>query len=292
MVFQSFLYGLFAAFAIGVTDLMAAALSRRIGVYRVLLATHVVSVVFSTIYLPFAFDVSGVSPADWLDLFLLSILIIVTLAALYKALQIGPVAVVSPIVATPLVAILLAVVVGGERLTTGQVIGIAITVSGVAMTSVNIRELHSGRPLIGTGALLALATMVGAGIWIYRIGSLSQRLGWFLPMYLNRVITLAILALIQIKGRMWSWQGFTVRLGLSVVLLGVLETTALFALARGTEIGAISIVAATFSVYPLVPVAGGLLIFKEKLAPNQIVGLAIVLPGLITLGAMTQAASP
>ena len=30
-----------------------------------------------------------------------------------------------------------------------------------------------------------------------------------------------------------------------------------------------------------------LLIFRERLAPNQIVGLAIVLPGLITLGAMT-----
>ena len=69
--------------------------------------------------------------------------------------------------------------------------------------------------------------------------------------------------------------------------LGVLETAALFALARGAEIGAISIVAATFSVYPLVPIAGGLLIFKERLARNQIVGLAIVLPGLITLGAMT-----
>lgn len=287
MVFQSFLYGLFAAFSIGLADLLAAVISRRIGVYRVLLATHVVSVLLSTIYLPFAFDFDDVSPGDWLDLFLLSILIIVTLAALYKALQIGPVAVVSPIVATPLVAILLAVLVGGERLATGQVIGIAITATGVALTSVDSRELYSGRRLIGTGVLLALAAMLGAGIWVYRIGSLSQKLGWFLPVYLNRVITLAILAPIQIRGRMWMWQGLTVGLGLSVVLLGVLETAALFAFARGAEIGAISIVAATFSIYPLVPIAGGLLIFKERLARNQIVGLAIVLPGLITLGAMT-----
>lgn len=287
MIFQSFLYGLFAAFSIGVADLLAAAISRRIGVYRVLLATHVVSVVLSTVYLPFAFDFGGVSLGDWLDLFFLSVLIIVTLAALYKALQIGPVAVVSPIVATPLAAILLAVVVGGERLATGQVVGIAITVCGVVLTSVDIRELHSGRRPIGAGALLALATMVGGGIWVYRIGSLSQKLGWFLPVYLNRVITLAILAPVQIRGRMWRWEGLTVRLGLSLVLLGVLETAALFAFARGAEIGAISIVAATFSVYPLVPIAGGLLVFKERLAPNQMVGLAIVLPGLITLGAMS-----
>ena len=287
MVFQSFLFGLFAAFSIGVADLLAAAISRRIGIYRVLLSIHVVSVTVSTIYLPFAFDFGGVSPGDWLELFLLSILIIVTLAALYKALQIGPVSVVSPIVATPLVAILLAVVVGGERLATGQVIGIVITTSGVALTSVDIRELGSGRRLVGTGALLALATMLGAGIWIYRIGALSQKLGWFLPVYLNRVITLAMLAPIQIRGRMWKWQGLTIKLALGVVLLGVLETVALFALARGAEIGSISIVAATFSVYPLITIAGGLLIFKERLAPNQIVGLAIVLPGLITLGAMT-----
>ena len=287
MVFQSFLFGLFAAFAIGLADLLAATISRRIGVYRVLLATHVVGVLLSTIYLPFVFDFGDVSPRDWLVLFLLSILIIVTLAALYKALQIGPVAVVSPIVATPLVAILLAVLVGGERLTTGQVIGIATTATGVALTSVDLRKLRSERRLIGTGALLALAAMLGAGFWVYGIGSLSQKLGWFLPMYLNRVITLAILAPIQIRSRMRGWQGLTVGLGLSVVLLGVLEMAALFALARGAEIGAISIVAATFSVYPLVPIAGGLLIFKERLARNQIVGLAIVLPGLLTLGAMT-----
>ena len=287
MVFQSFLYGLFAAFAIGLADLLAAAISRRIGVYRVLLATHVVSIVLLTIYLPFAFDFSGVLPGDWLELFLLSILIIVTLAAIYKALQIGPVAVVSPIIATPLAAILLAVVVGGERLTTGQVIGITITATGVALTSLDIRQLHSGRRLIGTGALLALAAMLGGGIWIYRIGSLSQKLGWFLPVYLNRVITLAILAPIQIGVRKWRWQGLEVRLGLSLVLLGVLDTAALFGLARGAEIGSISIVAATFSVYPMIPIAGGLLIFRERLAPNQIVGLAIVLPGLITLGVMT-----
>ena len=287
MVFQSFLYGLFAAFAIGLADLLAAAISRRIGVYRVLLATHVVSIVLLTIYLPFAFDFSGVLPGDWLELFLLSILIIVTLAAIYKALQIGPVAVVSPIIATPLAAILLAVVVGGERLTTGQVIGITITATGVALTSVDIRQLHSGRRLIGTGALLALGAMLGGGIWIYRIGSLSQKLGWFLPVYLNRVITLAILAPIQIGVRKWRWQGLEVRLGLSLVLLGVLDTAALFGLARGAEIGSISIVAATFSVYPMIPIAGGLLIFRERLAPNQIVGLAIVLPGLTTLGVMT-----
>ena len=120
MVFQSFLFGLFAAFSIGLADLLAATISRRIGVYRVLLATHVVSVLVSTLYLPFASDFGDVSPGDWRDLFLLSILIIVTLAALYKALQIGPVAVVSPIVATPLVAILLAVLVGGSALPQGR----------------------------------------------------------------------------------------------------------------------------------------------------------------------------
>ena len=150
-------------------------------------------------------------------------------------------------------------------------IGIAITATGVALTSVDLRKLHSGRRLIGTGAFLALAAILGGGIWVYGIGSLSQKLGWFLPMYLNRVITLAILAPIQIRSRMWRWSGLTVGLGLSVVLLGVLETAALFALARGAEIGAISIVAATFSVYPLVPIAGGLLIFNPN-PPNDGLG--------------------
>ena len=224
-----------------------------------MLATHVVSIALLTIYLPFALDFSGVSPRVWLELFFLSALILGTLGALYKALQIGPVAVVSPIIATPLAAILLAVVVGGERLATGQVIGITVTASGVALTSVDLRELLSGRRVMGAGALLAIVAMLGGGIWVYRIGSLSQELGWFVPVYVNRAITLAILAPIQIGVRDWRWQAVPVRLGLSLVLLGVLDTAALFGFARGAEIGSISIVAATFSVYPIIPIAGGLL---------------------------------
>ena len=288
-MFQSFVFGLVAAITIGLADLLAAGISRKIGIYRVMLATHVVSVAISTLYLPFALDFGGISFSDWAGLVALSVLIVATLAGLYKALQLGPVAVVSPIIsAGSVVAIILAVLLAGERLSTGQVLSVAAIIGGVVMTSVDVRELRGGRSLIGAGALFALAAMVGGGIWFYGIGILSQEFGWFMPVYLNRLITLAILAPVQLKRSMWRWPGLGVSLVLGVTILGILETASLFSFARGAEVGVISIVAATFSVYPLVPVAGGLLIFREKLAPNQVVGLAVVIVGLVLLGAMTS----
>ena len=100
-------------------------------------------------------------------------------------------------------------------------------------------------------------------------------------------MTLVIIAPVQLRRGMWRWSGLSMRLVLGVTMLGILETSSLFSFARGAEVGVISIVAATFSVYPLVPIAGGLLIFREKLAPNQIVGLVLVIAGLVILGAMT-----
>jgi drug/metabolite transporter (DMT)-like permease len=47
----------------------------------------------------------------------------------------------------------------------------------------------------------------------------------------------------------------------------------------------ISIVAAVSATFTLIPVAGGILLFSERPAPNQLVGLVLVVGGLATLGA-------
>ena len=52
----------------------------------------------------------------------------------------------------------------------------------------------------------------------------------------------------------------------------------------GTNIAPISIVAASFSVYPIIPVIGGLVVFRERLVPRQAMGVATALGGLVVLG--------
>ncbi len=66
--------------------------------------------------------------------------------------------------------------------------------------------------------------------------------------------------------------------------MGMLEVGSLFAFARGAEIGVISIVAAASTTYPIVPILGGLVLFRERLGPTQFVGLGVVVASLVMLG--------
>ena len=97
------------------------------------------------------------------------------------------------------------------------------------------------------------------------------------------MLTLVILVPVLAVRRSWPWQRLTLPLALGVLAVGVLETASLLAFARGSEVGVISIVAAASTVYPLVPILGGVFIFHERLAPTQIGGLAVVIVGLLLL---------
>ena len=57
----------------------------------------------------------------------------------------------------------------------------------------------------------------------------------------------------------------------------------LFAFSRGAEIGLISIVGAASTVYPIIPILGGFYLYRERLAPNQLVGLLVIVVGLVGL---------
>src|SRR3972149_6316323 len=73
-------------------------------------------------------------------------------------------------------------------------------------------------------------------------------------------------------------------LGLAV-LLGSIDLSGTLSYARGAEVGLISIVTAVSATYPIIPVFGGGLLFGERPAPNQYLGVAMVISGLIPLGA-------
>ena len=288
LLLQSLVFGLIAAVTIGSADLIAALTSRKVGVFRVLLGANVVAAVLATVYVPFGPSVGQVSATEWAYLFGMSVLIILSLLALYKGLQIGPVAIVSPVVsASSLVAILLSVIIVGERLSIGQSLGAAATVGGVVLASMDFRQLAGVTSAVQRGAMLGVVAMLSGGVWMYSIGVLSQELGWFLPVYLNRVLTVALLVAVQAGRRQSPLSGLTPGVVAAIAFVGIMETIGIFAFARGSEQGSISIVSAAMSAYPLVPIAGGLVIFRERLAQTQTLGLMMVLAGLITLGLTT-----
>ena len=284
MILKSVLFGLLTGTGWGVADFAAAVVSRKIGVLSTVFGLHFVAVAVSSLYLPFAGGMGEISGDRWGLLVGLGLLGLIIYLGWYRALQLGPVALVAPIhTGYAMVTVLLAVIILGERLSAGQVLGVVAAICGIVFASLNPRGLRSSDGLIGMGVLLGAASTVGFGLFEYSIGVLSREIGWFMVIYLNRLFTLAYLTPVVVSRREWPWKQLTVPLAAGVVLIGLSETGALMAFSRGSEVGILSIVSAASTWYPTLPIIGGIIVFKERLAPSQWAGLAVAISGLLIL---------
>ena len=284
VVLQSLLLGVLAALGWGIADFVAAVVSKRLGVLRTIVGVHLVSIPVAAVYFFAVSDISIVSLTHWAVLLLISAVSFIVYIVFYKALQVGPVAVVSPIVsAYAVVVIVLAFIFTGERLSVMQGVAVSASVGGIVLASVSLRSGMRLREVVGFGALLGFVAMVGIGVWQFGVGILSRDIGWFLPIFLGRVITFGMFVPLVAVRREWPWQRLSAPLLVGVVVVGITETGGLFAFARGAEIGVISIVAAASITYPIIPILGGLIVFKEELGFTQYVGLAVALAALLVL---------
>ena len=280
----SVLYGVVAAIGWGVADFVAAAASKRIGVLRTATGVHISSSVAVAGYFVIVFEPGLLSWAHWAALAAVSVLAVLVYLCFYRALREGPVAVVSPIVSCyAIVVIVLAMVFSGERLSGWQALGAMCSIGGVALASFDPRRRLSGGRIIGLGVGLAVVTMLSIGLLSYAIGLLSRELGWFLPVYISRTMTLGLFIPLSVALRQWTLRGVTIPLALGVAVAGIVEMGGMFAYARGAEVGVISIVAAASIAYPLIPMLGGIVVFGERLALSQWMGLGIALSGLFVL---------
>jgi drug/metabolite transporter (DMT)-like permease len=64
------------------------------------------------------------------------------------------------------------------------------------------------------------------------------------------------------------------------ITAGLTEAAALVAFARGGQAGQIAITAAVSSTYPVIPLAAGLLMFRERLSALQVFGICVAVTGL------------
>jgi drug/metabolite transporter (DMT)-like permease len=243
---------------------------------------------------------------------------------MYRGLESGHVGLVSAISACyGGVIALLSVLLLRERLTVDAVVGIVATVAGV-MLAVTQRDaspapsaptpgtLTPGLSAPGPPALdapdvtTAIAATAGApanrakapavgvtfglaaalcyGIGGFMIGRYTRNLGWLVPVVVARggalVVLLGLLAT-PLRGPAGA------RLGPGVAwafAAGLADAAGLVFFTRGDQVGLIAVTAAVSSAYPVIPLVGGLLIFRERLMRQQAGGALLILAGLILLG--------
>lgn len=281
---MSLLFGLGAALGWGTGDFLAAVAGRRIGLYPTVLLMQITAAVLFTLYL-FVEPLPDLSVQEVLGGLGIGAIAVLTYFCLYRGLSLGPLAIVSPISASyALVTIALAVAFRGERPGPVTWAGFAVTLAGVVLVSTNLREFRAGLKAAGQGVIFGIAAMIGLGLILFFLAHLTDRIGWFAPVFLMRVWTAAILVgLVAIQRPKLA--GGT-RLGAVLVAsaIGVADTLGWLSAGRGVEEGAATITAAASSVYPLIPISLGIVVFKEQLVGNQWAGIALILSGLLVIG--------
>ena len=287
------IFGLGAAFGWGLADLLAALSGRRIGSWATVVIAQLCSAVAITIvFVVVRPDLGELGRVAWW-LAPTSVIAAGAYLSLYRALELGPVAVVSPVLASyAVIPVLLAVALLGESLRGPQLAGVIVTIVGAVLTSTDVRALRAGTHRMPAGLPWGIASAFLFGIATYVLGWASQRAGWLPALWLARVTAAAIfgaaaVVIVLVKGRGASVAGRSAVGGSAIAIaavLGLVDLAGTLSYSRGAEVGFVSIVTAVSATYPLIPVFGSVALFGERPAPNQYAGVAMVIAGLMLLG--------
>ena len=280
------LLGVAAAIGWGVADYLAALTTRRLGTLRTSLGMQASSLVLIALAAGSIGQLPPLTPATLGYAALMGALGGVMLAALYRALALGPIAIVSPVAAAnAAITVVLAVALLGERLSLMQVAAITATIGGVALASTDLRIVREtlGRP--SDGVRLALLAMLGFGVLGFLLATVSRSYGALPMVVLLRAGTTALLVAFAAARR--PPLAVPTAAAAVIVLIGIVDTGGNLAYGYGATLGYASIVATASSAYPLIPFVLGVTVLRERIAPNQLAGVTLLLLGLLLLGVST-----
>ena len=284
------IYGLGAAIFWGIADLFAAFSGRRVGVAATVLLSQVAAAVaISVVVVASGHDLDRLDEvAGWL--LPIAAITAVAYVTLYRALELGPIALVSPLLASyAVIPVLLAVLFLDETLGSVEIAGAAVTIGGAVVTSADVRSLRTGTRVPAAALPWALASTVLFGTAAYAVAWSAKRVGWLTSLWLVRTSTAllfviaAVVAMAVIRPALRGT--LSARAVALCALLGVADLTGTISYSRGSEVGLVSIVTAVSATYPLIPVFGGIALLDERPAVNHYVGVAMVIAGLLLLGA-------
>jgi drug/metabolite transporter (DMT)-like permease len=305
-------YGLIAALAWGISTIAAAWAARQAGTYMTLLVSQLVGAGFlgllAVMMRPSLAGLHGLALPGLAAAGLLGLLGWLTY---YKALEDGPVGVVSAIAATyGGVAAGLAVLVLGERIGLSGGAGVILAVGGVGLAAARSSGGLAAGGIARSGILLALVSAATYGVGSFLLGGISAQVGWLaaaLVAYGSSVAALVmVLPFRRAAGRAGGvtpppglrpsatgdgepdtasgrgWPGYRPGLGWAAAA-GLTEAVALAAFSRGGQAGQVAVTAAVSSLYPIIPLAAGGVVFHERLRWRQVLGVACIIAGLVMI---------
>lgn len=282
------IYGLIAAVGWGFADFFGALSGRRIGSLPAVVVGQLLSAVIVTGVLVVAGQGLGALSGVVLLVVLNGIVAMAAYATHYHALQLGPVAVVSPIGAGyAVVGVLLAIVILGERPSPLALGGMVVTVVGTMLVSTDLPALRTRIHERAPGLWWSVGSAVGFGVAGFILGWIVQDTeDWVAALWSSRFAMLvAFVPLVVARRRELDRLREAATLGVIFGLLaGAADILGVATYSIGAERGDVSIVLASSAVFPLIAVVASFVWLHERLVVNQYAGVGLVVVGLALLG--------
>lgn len=288
--FIAILLGLIAAIGWGISGFFDAKSSRSVHpIVASLVVNGLLTIIYSICYFMFLHTTFTI---DHTGVFYASAggaIIAIGALAYFKALAIGPIALVSPMSsAYPLVTTLLATVFFGAIFTPGQGIAIGFISLGILAVTEFLSSITK-RKIISRGPLMGLFTALCWGIGYALVAQAVQAAGWqqatlveLIAMMVSFGIAIAFLKdrrAVTVTAIIVAIKNKNIIIASTVALVAALSFNIGFM--YDTTGGAI---VATFSAfYPVLTVLLALRHFKERINKTQFIGAAISICGVILL---------
>ncbi len=291
---EGLLLGLTAALAWGLADTVATVASRRVGSLRATAGTQLTSVAVLATLVVARRTALPTDPAVVALSLTCGVVAAIAYLAFFTALRHGPISVVSPVVSTyGGLTVVLSVLLLGESLAPGQVLGVAVATGGVVLASVTFAGgLRGARPA-GPGVAYAIVALVAFAATTVVMSGPIRAAGWLPVLFLARIAnagsvwTILGVSRLRPPGTAAAGERAVDRRAIGMVLVaGLLDIGGFIAFAIGLEISRTWLVGITSSFGPVIVVAAGVALFGERPRPVQWLGLGFVAASvfLIALG--------
>jgi len=290
------LTGLGAALAWGTMDIASALASRRIGSLRVVAGVQLVG---AMVLILVAVLTSTAFPTDATALALSALLGLIGAGAYlsyFTGLRVGPIAVVSGVVAAyGGLTVVLSLVLRGETLTTLQALGATVATVGVVLTGIAFEGHWRSTRFAGPGVIFSIVALILFALMAIVTDLAIEHAAWLQVLLVSRIVN-ATLGVVVVGIVVWlaarrrpgdpAAAAIVVpsrRVLATVVLAGLLDVSGLAVFAYGISVAPTWLVGLASSFGPAVTILIAVAFLGERLKPIQWFGLSGVAVGMVLI---------
>jgi len=270
-------------FGWGVSDFFANLSSEKVGHFKTFFWSQLAGLLFTILLIPFFGLNINISLFFVILLFITSVFYAIGYLLFYKAFEIGNVSIVSASInLNVIIAMLLAYVFVGQRLTPLQSFTVILVLAGITLVSVNFNDLKDRKLKLLAGVKETILASLAFGIFWNLSEYLSEKIGW-LPTTLYVKIGAIIFLLgfaFFVKSKIELSKTDTKTI-LVVGMVGILEAVAIASVNWGLAYGDLILVSPISSALSVVTITMAIIFLKERISKTQSVGIFITTAGII-----------